>query len=199
MSFCPAISVCLHSLSDGRFVNIVKPSSWASSFQVTLFFPGSIFSACIRLLTWCRVIRRPFCLAWCRQHTGQGRYHHPKDLAIPLDPYLPELSLPRGSLRRLLAARSGHGDFAQHQECFNHEDALLFCFCGQHKTPQHFYHCHKGRRAAQHPWTGLACNEVLGTKTGAQLFNEWFLKYNFYNFYISRAVGPNSAAPIAPS
>lgn len=104
-----------------------------------------------------------------------------QDLAIPLVSLPPELSLPRGSLGRLLAARSGHGDFAQYHERFNHKDALLLCSCGQRKSPQHFYHCPQGRQAALHPWAGLSCKEVLGTKNGALLFNEWLLKSNFYN------------------
>lgn len=104
-----------------------------------------------------------------------------RDLAIPLDPLPSELFLPRGSLGRLLAARSGHGDFAQYHERFNHENALLFCSCGQRKSPQHFCHCLKGKRTAQHTWAGLSCKETLRTKEGALLFNEWLLKSNFYS------------------
>lgn len=56
-------------------------------------------------------------------------------MAIPLDPSPLELSLPRDSLGRLLAARSGHGDFATCCERFNHSEALLTCSCGQPKPP----------------------------------------------------------------
>lgn len=103
-----------------------------------------------------------------------------KNLAIPLDPRPPELSLPRGSLGRLLAARSGHGDFAAYHERFNHSDALLTCSCGQLKAPQHFFHCPQGRQAAPHPWAGQAAREILGTSKGALLFHQWLQQSNFY-------------------
>lgn len=48
---------------------------------------------------------------------------------------LPELSLPRSILHRLLAIRTGHGDFSWYHTKFNHEDAKLDCSCGQPKTP----------------------------------------------------------------
>ena len=71
-----------------------------------------------------------------------------KQLAIPYIPHPPELTLLWPSLGCLLAARSRHGDFAEYHECFNHENALLTCSCGQHKTPQHFFHCLKGEATA---------------------------------------------------
>lgn len=37
----------------------------------------------------------------------------------------PELNAPRGILRRLLAARSGHGDFCEYHLRFSHDDAKL--------------------------------------------------------------------------
>ena len=134
----------------------------------------------------------PVRFAWARRllkkalHSCFAAYwakHAPpsyRELALPLDPLPPELSFPRASLGRLLAARSGHGDFAHYHERFNHENTLLSCSCGQRKTPYHFYHCPRGNAAAQHPWTGLSCREVLGTKNGARLFNEWLLKSNFF-------------------
>lgn len=64
-----------------------------------------------------------------------------KDLRIALEKQPPELLLPRATLSRLLAARSGHGDFADYHECFKHEDALMTCACGCRKEPTHFYYC----------------------------------------------------------
>ena len=104
-----------------------------------------------------------------------------KQLAIPYIPRPPELTLPRPSLGRLLAARSGHGDFAEYHERFNHESALLTCSCGQRKSPQHFFHCLRGEATARHPWEGLSCREILGTKDGAKLFSEWLQRSNFYS------------------
>ena len=123
-----------------------------------------------------KALHSRFAAYWAKQAPPSYR-----DLAIPVDPFPPELSLPRASLGRLLAARSGHGDFANYHERFNHENALLSCSCGQRKTPDHFYHCPRGNRAAWHPWAGLSCREVLGTKNGALLFNEWLHKSNFYS------------------
>lgn len=50
----------------------------------------------------------------------------------------PELSIPRQQLGHLLAARSGHGDFAEYHRRLKREDALLMCSCGADKTPRHF-------------------------------------------------------------
>lgn len=104
-----------------------------------------------------------------------------RDLAIPLDHNPPELALPRGSLGRLLAARSGHGDFAQYHERFGHKDANLQCSCGQRKAPQHFFLCPRGKQASPHPWAGWPVRDILGTREGAQLFNEWLHSSNFYS------------------
>ena len=57
----------------------------------------------------------------------------------------PELELSRPTLHRLLAARSGHGDFADYHERFAHEDAVLECSCGRRKAPDHFLICDKVR------------------------------------------------------
>ncbi len=45
----------------------------------------------------------------------------------------------RKTLHRLLAARSGHGDFAQYYERFQHADSNNYCSCGERKTPQHIF------------------------------------------------------------
>ena len=47
----------------------------------------------------------------------------------------PELSLKRGVLGWLIAARSGHGHFADYHERFGHEEADLRCECGHRRTP----------------------------------------------------------------
>lgn len=55
----------------------------------------------------------------------------------------PELALPRRLLHRLLAARSGHGDFAAYHRRLKHIDANLECVCGQEITPTHFISCRR--------------------------------------------------------
>lgn len=52
-----------------------------------------------------------------------------------------ELGLPRPTLHRLLALRTGHGDFEWYHNKFHHEDAELNCSCGGIKTPEHLVHC----------------------------------------------------------
>ena len=59
----------------------------------------------------------------------------------------PELSLSRHLLRALIAARTGHGNFAANHRRFNNPYALMECSCGKETTPTHFIHC---SRHAQH-------------------------------------------------
>ena len=58
---------------------------------------------------------------------------------------LPTLKPPpdilREALAKLLAIRSGHGDFAHYHVRFHHADADLYCSCGTSKSPLHFYSC----------------------------------------------------------
>ncbi|KAI1005063.1 hypothetical protein K3495_g3155 [Podosphaera aphanis] len=55
----------------------------------------------------------------------------------------PELALPRRLLHKLLAARTGHGDFAAYHRRLNHIDANLECVCGQETSPIHFIRCRR--------------------------------------------------------
>ena len=55
----------------------------------------------------------------------------------------PELALPRWLLHKLLAARTGHGDFAAYHRRLKHLDAELNCVCGQETTPMHFIRCRR--------------------------------------------------------
>lgn len=103
-----------------------------------------------------------------------------QDLSIGLEKKPHELSLPRASLGRLLAARSGHGDFAHYHERFGHEDARTDCSCGRPKTPHHFYHCRKGRKASPHPWRQRQVDEILRSKSGIKDFHEWLQNSHFY-------------------
>lgn len=59
---------------------------------------------------------------------------------------LKELDLPRSTLHRLLAIRTGHGDFDWYHTKFKHDDATLDCSCGMKKTPDHLVHCRKTHR-----------------------------------------------------
>ncbi|KAI0997565.1 hypothetical protein K3495_g10621 [Podosphaera aphanis] len=67
----------------------------------------------------------------------------------------PELALPRWAYHRLIAARTGHGDFAQYHERFKHENSDGNCECGRERRPRHFAECRSAlqrwRRAKQEP------------------------------------------------
>ena len=99
-----------------------------------------------------------------------------------------ELTLPRSVLGRLLAARSGHGDFAAYHERFGHEDAVLLCRCGSRKDPKHFFFCRVAKRRARfspgRPETVL--DEVLGTFHGACSLSKWLEKTRFFDEICTR-------------
>lgn len=64
-----------------------------------------------------------------------------------------ELRLPRSVLHRLLAAKTGHGDFAWYHRKFKHEDAVLNCSCGHYKSPEHMVYCRKAKKSFKDwPW-----------------------------------------------
>ncbi|KJZ68004.1 hypothetical protein HIM_12605 [Hirsutella minnesotensis 3608] len=77
------------------------------------------------------------------------------------------VGVPRERLHHLLAARSGHGDFAPYNERFDHPDALLKCSCGRRKAPDHIFYCRKidtVHRLKLSPSAGQAINSAIGPK-----------------------------------
>ena len=128
----------------------------------------------------CRTMKEEF---WRRfqSYWNKNAPQQYQDLSISLVKQPHELSLPRGILGRLLAARTGHGDFAEYHERFGHEDAKLECSCGNLKTPHHFYYCRKGRKASPHPWGNQQVDEILRTKSGTRNFHKWLQRSHFYH------------------
>lgn len=58
----------------------------------------------------------------------------------------PELGLPRRLLLELIAARTGHGNFATYHrrfDFFKNSDAQTECSCGSETHPTHFIHCRR--------------------------------------------------------
>ena len=53
----------------------------------------------------------------------------------------PELSLPRRLLFEVIAARTGHGNFAAYHRRFNNPNANMKCSCGEEITPTNFMRC----------------------------------------------------------
>ncbi|EDN95206.1 hypothetical protein SS1G_11082 [Sclerotinia sclerotiorum 1980 UF-70] len=106
-----------------------------------------------------------------------------RDLEIFTSPRNPkELSLPRPFLGRLIAIRSGHGDFASYHERFLHQDAQLLCRCGARKSPVHFFFCSIAKR--NHPWPKGKPADILpflcGTYEGAEVLANWTKANGFY-------------------
>ena len=102
----------------------------------------------------------------------------------------PELSLARPLLSRLVAARSGHGDFADYHERFNHEGARLLCTCLRRKSPIHFFFCPRAKRAWRQANPadrsgGLGPHAtidwLLGTPAGAKRFAAYCLSTAFFS------------------
>lgn len=97
------------------------------------------------------------------------------DVKPPLELYL----LSRYSISKLIAARSGHGDFAAYHIRFKHEDASIHCACGEHKSPEHPFYCQLTRRdrerriRTRHHNIEDKIKWTLGTVEGAKTFHEW--------------------------
>ncbi|KAK5998958.1 Interferon-induced GTP-binding Mx2-like protein [Cladobotryum mycophilum] len=76
----------------------------------------------------------------------------------------PELSLPRGILHRLLAERSGHGDFQEYHDLFNH-NTIRTCQCGSPLNPGHFVECRNNRdQLPEPPEDTLILEYLLGPR-----------------------------------
>jgi ribonuclease HI len=107
-----------------------------------------------------------------------------QDLWITSSPRCPEeLRLPRHLLARILAARTGHGDFADYHERFNHEDAYLQCRCGARKSPVHFFFCRIVKRRLPRP-PGPPSETIpflLGTPKGAAKLAAWLSETRFFD------------------
>jgi hypothetical protein len=58
----------------------------------------------------------------------------------------PAFGLPRPLLHHLLAARSGHGDFAAYHRRFNHE-SFSSCRCGRDKSQEHMVFFRRSRKS----------------------------------------------------
>jgi hypothetical protein len=106
-----------------------------------------------------------------------------QDLCIASSPQCPdELKIPRPLLARILAARTGHGDFATYHELFHHEDAYLLCRCGARKSPIHFFFSRIAKRRRPRP-SGPPSEIIpylLGTPKGAVKLAAWLSETRFF-------------------
>ena len=107
-----------------------------------------------------------------------------KELYITTSPLKPkELLLPRYILGKILAARTGHGDFADYHERFNHENALLHCRCGARRAPLHFFFCRIAKRRIPRPLgpPSVMIPKLLGTANGAETLAKWLLQIRYFD------------------
>lgn len=106
-----------------------------------------------------------------------------QDLGITTSPKRPgELHLNRLDLGHIIAARTGHGDFADYHEQFNHDDAHLICRCGTQKAPLHVFFCRIAKRRAPRPPgpPSEVIPSLLGTAKGAQKLATWLAETRFF-------------------
>jgi ribonuclease HI len=115
---------------------------------------------------------------WWRAQPPRQPQLPPPDPAPP-----PILDLRRPILARLLAARSGHGDFSSYHQRFNHADARLLCRCGEPTAPAHFLDCPRTRRGDLLLWDSkgrIDEAELLTTTRGGFAFGRWLEETRFF-------------------
>ena len=91
---------------------------------------------------------------------------------------MPELKLKREVLGWLIAARSGHGHFADYHKSFGHEEAEMRCKCGQRRARLHQFSCstarpHRVKLFSIVKKKPLTPSEILGSPEGVRLFAGW--------------------------
>ncbi|KDN66318.1 hypothetical protein CSUB01_12327 [Colletotrichum sublineola] len=103
------------------------------------------------------------------------------DLQATLTPTDEISELSRKELHWIIAARTGHGDFAAYHDRFKHDDANRTCTCGKLKTTAHPLKCRRTKReAGPLPWfnTERYFKEQLTWR-----YSEFIRHINFNDFY----------------
>jgi ribonuclease HI len=112
-------------------------------------------------------------------HHQPGSYKDTGLLAT-LGPTAELQQLGRPMLHRLLAARSGHGDFADYHKRFGHADVSVKCSCGRQKSPSHIFYCRKlANRESQVGFCRRKVAEEIGEKW--QMFVERVKTTDFFS------------------
>jgi hypothetical protein len=104
------------------------------------------------------------------------------NLYITYPQNLNELCLQRPALARIIASRTGHGDFAAYHTRFNHENAVNHCSRRRTKSPLHFYFCKKSnlRKLTANLNTSEAIPWLLGNQKGAVRLAKWITDSKFF-------------------
>lgn len=113
-----------------------------------------------------------------RKHKPDGY----KGLELDTDNIPEELKLTRATLHRLLAERTGHGDFESYHERFHHHNKNTKCKCGEPKEARHILKC---ARVWSNPEPGSHAEwqdrlALLGSRKGGRNFEEFVKKHNPY-------------------
>lgn len=106
------------------------------------------------------------------------------------------LRLPRRYLGYLLAARSGHGDYAAYHDTRGHVDAERLCRCGQLTTPDHFNMCSRTRPPSADNRKGWrAIRWLLVTPRGCKIFVRWARRTRFFEKVRQPSPSPTDRPP----
>ena len=81
-------------------------------------------------------------------------------------PEAPRTSLFRRLLHHLIAARTGHGDFAAYHRQFNHYNANVECTCGLETSPTYFIRCRNNARILRKLRDRTPLNESINQLLG---------------------------------
>jgi ribonuclease HI len=95
------------------------------------------------------------------------------------------LGLPRPTLARILAARSGHGDFAAYHERFAHESATTRCRFGARTAPDHFFHCRLAQsreRLRTSNGEDIPLCDLIATENGSLTLGAWLKTTSYFAF-----------------
>lgn len=107
-----------------------------------------------------------------------------QQLHINTSPNRPkELELPRSTLGRILATRTGHGDFADYHDRFRHPEANMNCLYGHRKSPLHFFFCYIAKRRVPRPPgpPSEVLPFLLGTYKGGLVLHKWLQESRFFS------------------
>ena len=150
-----------------------------------------------------RIIREKKDHAWQKEWESKGisksikMYHELKIRPTTNAKSMPEMNLSREVLGWLIAARTGHGHFADYHDRFGHEEVDVYCRCGQRRSRLHPFSCalgrsHRAKLFSLKEKRPLTPNKILGTAEGIKLFAEWAPKTEL----LRRNLGHNEPAEL---
>lgn len=139
-------------------------------------------------LSWIRHSARAWGRSAVREWWRGAAPERYKEMEIPWKDRPKEPKLGRAWLGRLIAARSGHGDFAAYHERFGHTGGPWLCQCGRPKAWLHIFFCVKAKRRWRQkrrkppPWVSprRSFREMLATPSGAAAMQDYASATSFF-------------------